>query len=77
MDRAVFGDEPLIVFIAIYCFLGLNFEFYLLQRYFTKVVPLCVIWAPSYKYAKQCGQPSGKCDIGCQRLLATSDKSLR
>ncbi len=26
-DRALFGDEPLIVFIIIYCFLVFNFEF--------------------------------------------------
>ncbi len=42
MDRALFGDEPLTGFITICCFLVFNFVFYFLQRYCTKVAPLCV-----------------------------------
>jgi hypothetical protein len=30
MDRALFGDEPMIVFLTIFCFLVFNFEFYFL-----------------------------------------------
>jgi hypothetical protein len=45
MDRALFGDEPLTGFITICCFLVSNFVFYFLQRYCTKVAPLCVIGA--------------------------------
>jgi hypothetical protein len=87
MDRALLGDEPLTGFITICCFLVFNFVFYLLQRYCTKVVPLCVIGATLLqKYAIQVvsnpqanllqgvrgyGQASGKFVIGCQRLLAT------
>jgi hypothetical protein len=46
MDRALFGDEPLAGFITICCFLVFNFVFYFLQRYCTKVAPLCVIGEP-------------------------------
>jgi hypothetical protein len=43
MDRALFWDESLIVFIKIYCFLVFNFQFYFLQRYCTQLAPLCAI----------------------------------
>jgi hypothetical protein len=33
MDRALFGDEPPIVFITICCFLVFNVELYFVQRY--------------------------------------------
>jgi hypothetical protein len=45
MDRVLIWDEPLIVFTTIHCFLVFNFEFYVLQRYCTKVAPLCAIGA--------------------------------
>ncbi len=53
---SLFENEPLIVFITIYFFLVFNFEFYFLQRYCTKVAPLCN-W----------GNPLAM----CYRLLAT------
>ncbi len=28
MDRAIYGDEPLLVFVTIYCSSGFNLEFY-------------------------------------------------
>jgi hypothetical protein len=45
MDRALFGDEPLIVFITIYCYLVFNVEFNFLQRYFKEVALSNVIGA--------------------------------
>ncbi len=70
MDRALFGDEPLIVFITIYCFLVFNFEFYFLQRYCTKVASLDVI-GPFCKCAIGCWQLSGKFVTGGKEVLAT------
>jgi hypothetical protein len=64
MDRALFGDEPLIVFIIIYCFLVVNFEFFL-ERYCTSVGPLCAVGATCFKCFIGCWQPSGKFVIGC------------
>jgi hypothetical protein len=46
-DRALFGDEPQIVFIFICCFLVFNFEFYFLQRCCKKVVRSYVMGQPS------------------------------
>ncbi len=57
MDRALFGDDPLIVFITICCFLVFNFKFYFLQRCCTKVVPLYVTGATLLQI--------------CQKLLTT------
>ncbi len=71
MDRALFGDKPLIIFIPIYCFLVFNFEFYFVQRYCTKVASLCAIGETLLQCTKGCWQPSGKFVIGRQRLLAT------
>jgi hypothetical protein len=70
MDRSLFDDEPLIVFMTISSWF-FNFEFYFLQRYCTKVAPLCTIGATLLQCAIGCWQLSGKFEIGRQRLLAT------
>jgi hypothetical protein len=56
MDRALFGDETLIVLKTICGLLVLSFEFYFIQRYCTKVAPLYFIRATLLQM--------------CQRLLA-------
>jgi hypothetical protein len=71
MDRSLFEDEPLIVFIAIYFFLVFNFEFYFLQRCCTKVAPLCAIGATLLHCAIGCRQPSGQFVTRSKRVLAT------
>ncbi len=71
MERGLFRDEPLIIFIPIYCFLVFNFEFYFLQRFCTKVASLCTIGATLLQCAKGCWQPSGKFFTGGKRVLAT------
>jgi hypothetical protein len=71
MERGLFRDEPLIIFIPIYCFLVFNFEFYFLQRFCTKVASLCAIGATLLQCAKGCWQPSGKFFTGGKRVLAT------
>jgi hypothetical protein len=71
MDRAVLGDEPLIVFITIYCFsvLTLNFTFF---RGMVERMPLCVqMGQPSCKGALGCLQPSDKFVTEGKRVLAT------
>jgi hypothetical protein len=57
MDRALFGGEPMIVCKTFCCHLVVNFEFYFLQRYCMKVVPLYAIGATVLQM--------------CQSLLAT------
>ncbi len=54
MESALFRDEPLIIFIPIYCFLVFNFEFYFLQSYCTKVASLSAIGATLLQCAKGC-----------------------
>jgi hypothetical protein len=71
MDRSLSGDEPLIVFIIIYCFLVFNFEFCFLKRYCTKVAPLCAVVATLLECAIGCWQPSGKFVTRGKRVLAT------
>jgi hypothetical protein len=71
MDRALFKDKLLIDFIIIYCFLVFNFEFYFLQRYCTKVVPLCVIGVTLMQICQSCWQFSGKFVTGGKMVLAT------
>jgi hypothetical protein len=71
MDRAVFGDEPLIVFINIYCFSVFNFEFYFLQRYGRKDALRVQMGQPSCKDAFGCSKPSNKFVTGGKRVLAT------
>jgi uncharacterized membrane protein YwzB len=82
-DRVLFGDEPPIVFTTVYCFLVLNFEFYFLQGYCTKVALLYVIGTILLQYVignplanllkgiRWYWQSSGKFFIGWQRSLAT------
>jgi hypothetical protein len=74
MDRALFGDKPLIIFKPIYCFLVFNFEFYFVQRYCTQVASLCAIGATLLQCAKGCWQPSCKFVIGGTRVLPTLRK---
>ncbi len=64
VDRALFGDEPLIVFKFICCFLVFNFEFYFLQRCFKKVALLYVI---RVSLLQMC-QVVGEFVIGGQRV---------
>jgi hypothetical protein len=56
MDRASFGEEPLIVFITIYCFLVFKFEFYFLQRYCAKFASLFAIRATLLQIYRYCGR---------------------
>jgi hypothetical protein len=74
MDRAFFGDEPLIVFITISCFLVFNFELYFLQRDYTKVAPLCAIGATLLECVIGCWQPSGKFVTGVRGYWKSSGK---
>jgi hypothetical protein len=73
MDRALFRDKPLKVFITIYSFLVFIFEFYFLKRYCRKVaLPICVqLGEPSCKCAIGCWQLSGKFITGGKRVLVT------
>ncbi len=77
MDKALFGDEPLYLFVTIYCFFVFNFEFYFLQRYCTKIAFLYVAEATLLQMcygnsmARGYWQLSDKFCIGCQRLLVT------
>jgi hypothetical protein len=71
MERALFGDQPLIVFITISCFSVFNFGYYVLQRYCTRVAPLCVIGATLLKCAVGYWQPSSKFVTGGKRVLET------
>ncbi len=70
MDKALYGDEPLIDYIIVYYFLVFDFEFFCLQRYCTKVALLCIIGATLLQYAIGCWQPSSKIITGCKRVLA-------
>jgi hypothetical protein len=60
MDRSLFEEEPLIVFITIYFYLVFNFEFYFFQSITKKVAPLCAIGETLLQCAIGCWQPSGK-----------------
>jgi hypothetical protein len=71
MDKVLFGDEPLVVFLTIYCILVVHFEFHFLQRYCTKVVPLCAIVATLLQCAIGCGQHSNKFVTGDQWVFVT------
>jgi hypothetical protein len=66
MDRAIFGNEPLL-----YNYMLLLGELYFLQRYCTKVFPLYVIGTTLLQMCDCCWQPSGKCVTGSMTVLAT------
>ncbi len=71
MDRALFWDVSLIVFIPIYCFLVFTFNFTFF-RGIAHSLPLCVqLGQPSSKCAKGCRQASGKFVTGGKRVSAT------
>jgi hypothetical protein len=69
MDKALARDVPLIVCNYL-LLLGFNFEFYLLQRYCTKVASSCAIGATLLQCAKGCWQPIAKFVTGGKRVLA-------
>jgi hypothetical protein len=83
MDRALFGDEPLMILKIICCFFIYNVEVYCLQRGISERFPLCLSLGNSpVKVLKIVGNPlenlsqgarghwqlSGKFVIGCQRF---------
>jgi hypothetical protein len=70
MDRALYGDESLIV-LEIYLLLLGNFVFYFLQRCWKKVAAYMLLGQPSWKCVRCCWQLSGKFVIAGQRVLAT------
>jgi hypothetical protein len=73
MYRALFGNEPLIVFVTIYCFLFFNFEFYFSSEALHKGCLFVCIWGNLFANVLYigCWKPSGKFVTGGKRVLAT------
>ncbi len=80
MDRALFWDEPLIVFLIIYCFLVLTLNFTLLREIAlldiigVTLLQMCLrllatLWQICYR-GKRALATLWQIFIGCQRLLA-------
>jgi hypothetical protein len=71
MERALSGDEPLIVLKTICCFSVFNFEFSFFGGIAQRLPLFMLLGQPSCKCVRGCWQPSGKFVTGGQRVMAT------